>query len=56
MNVGDDVIIAGKIVQVFEGAMQIKVPSGMMIMICMSDIKSYAPKLQNDGVDKRRGN
>jgi hypothetical protein len=57
---GDDIIIAGKVKVVMEGAFhtyyRIQMPSGDKILVTEKDIKSYRPEVKVDGEDHRKGN
>lgn len=57
MNVGDDVIIAGKIIAILpDNLIAIDLPNGEFCAVHAENIKSYRPEVKTDGEDHRKGN
>ena len=57
MNVGDDVVIAGKIRAYSKslGLLVVELPNKEIISVSDKAIKSYRPAIKVDGEDKRKG-
>ena len=63
INVGDDITMNAKVISVLRyhhdnspGEITVALKSGQIMIIHPEDINTIRPKVETDGVDKRKGN
>ena len=57
INIGDEITICAEIVDITQsGNYVVKLKKGGKMLVCPEEVKTVRPKIENDGVDKRKGN
>ena len=56
INIGDDITVNGKVIEVEGEVLVIRLKSGDLKTINVADVNTYRPNPKWDGIDHRKGN